>query len=283
MVLDRAATLEKNSLHPIATAIVHAAEGARADGGIQPVIPADTATDINVVNRGVTGMIAGTEHRVGHPSLFEDWGITSEVRSQIQSIRTAGRIPVLVGWDSTVHGVIAVGDEERADWQTVTTALAERDIRVVVLSGDDSGADSTFAQDASVDEVFAGVPPEGKVEMIRRVRQSERVAMVGDGSNDAPALAAADIGIAVGDATDLAIDAADAVIIEDDLSRVLDVLSLTRRTNRRIKQNLGWAFLYNSVAIPLAIVGVLNPLFAAIAMASSSILVVVNSSRQLLS
>lgn len=282
-VLDRAAILEQNSLHPIATAIVREAEEARTDGGTQRVAVADEATNIEVVNRGVTGTIAGTEHRVGHPSLFEDWGIPSQARSQIQSIRNSGRIPVVVGWDSTIHGVIAVGDKARDDWRAFTTTLAARGIRVVVLTGDESGADSSFAKDSSVDEVFAGVPPEGKAEMIRRVRQSEQVAMVGDGSNDAPALAAADIGIAVGTATDLAIDAADAVILDDDLSLVLDVFDLSHGTNRRIKQNLGWAFLYNTIAIPLALAGVLNPLFAAVAMASSSIFVVVNSSRQFVS
>ncbi len=281
-LLTRAAMLEEHSLHPIAAAIVRKADSFRADGGSLQAGTADV-TDVEVVNRGVVGRIAGSEHRVGHPALFEAWGIPVSVRSQIQSIRDAGRIPVVVGWDETVKGVLAVGDAERENWREVTAALASQGIRVVVLTGDESGAVSQFEHDDSVDAVFAGVPPEGKAAMIRRVRQSEPVAMVGDGSNDAPALAAADIGIAVGRATDLAIDAADVVLLEDDLSRVLDVFALTRGTNRRIKQNLGWAFLYNSVAIPLALTGLLNPLFAAAAMASSSMLVVINSSRRLLS
>lgn len=281
-VLDRAAVLEQNSLHPIARAILQKAEGTWTDGGSLEVSSTEEATDVTVLNRGVTGTIAGTEHRVGHPSLFDDWGIPASVHSQIESIQAAGRISVLIGWAGTIQGIIEVGDAERDDWRAVTTALAARGHRVVVLTGDESGADRSFAEHESVDDVFAGVPPEGKAELIRRVRQSERVAMVGDGSNDAPALAAADIGIAVGNATDLAIDAADAVILEDELSRVLDVFALTRGTNRRIKQNLGWAFLYNSIAIPLAVGGLLNPLFAAVAMASSSILVVLNSSRELL-
>jgi Cu2+-exporting ATPase len=155
------------------------------------------------------------------------------------------------------------------------------DHRVVVLSGDAEAAMSRYASHPGVDDVYAGVPPEGKAETVRRLAETERVAMVGDGSNDAPALAAADVGVAMAGGTQLAGDAADAVVVVDDLTAVPAVFDVAGGARRRIRGNLAWAFLYNAVAIPLAVAGVLNPLFAAVAMASSSLLVVANSSRAL--
>jgi len=196
-----------------------------------------------------------------------------------ETAREAGRVPVFVGWDGSVVGVLVVGDEVREGWEAVVTDLAEGGRRVVVLTGDSAAAAGRFEDHPAVDETFAEVPPEAKAETVRRLAATERVAMVGDGSNDAPALAAADLGVSVASGTDLATDAADAVLLEDRLAAVPELFAVTRGTNRRLKQNLGWAFVYNAVAIPLAIAGVLNPLLAALAMATSSILVVTNSAR----
>jgi Cu2+-exporting ATPase len=175
--------------------------------------------------------------------------------------------------------VLVVGDEVRDGWDDLVSDLDDRGKRVVVLTGDSRAAARRFEAHPAVDEVFAEVPPEAKAETVRRLGGRERVAMVGDGSNDAPALAAADLGVSVASGTDLAADAADAVLLEDRLSAIPELFAVTRGTNRRIRENLGWAFAYNAVAIPLAITGVLNPLLAAIAMGTSSILVVSNSSR----
>jgi len=177
--------------------------------------------------------------------------------------------------------VVVVGDELREGWEAVVTRLAEDGRRVVVLTGDSMAAASRFREHPAVAETFAEVPPEAKAETVRRLAAEGRVAMVGDGSNDAPALAAADLGVSVASGTDLAADAADAVLLDDRLEAIPELFTLTRGTNRRITVNLGWAFLYNAIAIPLAITGLLNPLFAALAMAASSIVVVTNSARRI--
>ena len=196
-----------------------------------------------------------------------------------EAARDDGRVPVFVGWEGSVVGVLVVGDEVRDGWEDVVTDLAEGERRVVVLTGDSPEAARRFEDHPAIDEVFAAVPPEAKAETVRRLAATERVAMVGDGSNDAPALAAADLGVSIASGTDLAADAADAVLLEDRLAAIPELFAVTRGTNRRLKQNLGWAFVYNAVAIPMAVSGVLNPLLAALAMATSSVLVVSNSAR----
>jgi Cu2+-exporting ATPase len=173
---------------------------------------------------------------------------------------------------------VVAGDDPRPEWRDVVARVADEGREVVVLTGDGSAAADRFRDHPDVTEVYAGVPPEAKAETVRRLGRDRTVAMVGDGSNDAPALAAADLGIAVAGGTELAIDAAGAVVT-GGLESVPAVFEATAATNRRIRQNLGWAFLYNVVAVPLALVGLINPLFAALAMATSSLLVVANSSR----
>ena len=302
-VRQRAAALERASVHPIAEAIVDAvadgeksgAPAAATDGGTTTGIetaspgsdaglsspPSPSATDVSVTDRGVSGVIEGDEVVVGHRSLFEDdaWTLPRSLREAGDDARNDGRVPVYVGWDGAVAGVLVVGDEVREGWESVVTDLAEDGRRVVVLTGDAAAAARRFEDHPAVDETFAEVPPEAKAETVRRLAATERVAMVGDGSNDAPALAAADLGVSVASGTDLAADAADAVLLEDRLSAIPELFAVTRGTNRRLKQNLGWALVYNAVAIPMAVSGVLNPLLAALAMATSSILVVTNSAR----
>ena len=316
-VLERAATLERASAHPIAAAIVDAAGGGSgenhgasgsnpaptpgrtgttdggvdaASGGGQAGDPDDGrgsatgapgAVDVTVSDRGVEGRIDGDRVVVGHRSLFpgSEWSLPDRLVRAGAEAESTGHVPVYVGWNGVVRGVLAVGDEVRDEWEELVEELDARGKRVVVLTGDSLAAARRFENHPAIDEVFAEVPPEAKAETVRRIGATERVAMVGDGSNDAPALAAADLGISIASGTDLAADAADAVLLEDRLSAIPELFDVTAGTNRRLKENLGWAFVYNGVAIPLAITGALNPLLAALAMGASSLLVVSNSAR----
>ncbi|SEK48825.1 heavy metal translocating P-type ATPase [Haloferax larsenii] len=286
--LEAAAALERFSAHPLATAVVEAAEERELD---IPDLPADAVT---VHDRGVSGVVEGSESDtgvaegervvVGHPALLRDEGmaIGDDLAEAIDAAREEGAVPVVVGRGDSAQAVLVVGDEPRDEWDDVVAAVADNGRRdVVVLTGDSERAARRFRDHPDVTDVFAGVPPEAKAETVDRLRRRGTVAMVGDGSNDAPALAAADIGIALGTGTDIAGDAADAVLVGRDIDAVPDVFSLSAGVNRRIRGNLTWAFGYNAVAIPLAVLGVLNPLFAAIAMGTSSLLVVANSSRSL--
>jgi Cu2+-exporting ATPase len=304
-VRRRAAAVERASAHPIAEAIVAAADDAvdaddptpATDGGAAraagtsapddgdddapPSVADISVTDVTVSDRGVRGRIDGDAVVVGHRSLFDGaaWAVPASLDAAGEAARADGRVPVFVGWAGAAVGVLAVGDEVRDGWSEVVADLAEGGRRVVVLTGDAPEAARRFEDHPAVDEVFAAVPPEAKAETVRRIAATERVAMVGDGSNDAPALAAADLGVSIASGTDLAADAADAVLLEDRLAAIPELFAVTRGTNRRLRQNLGWAFAYNAAAIPMALAGVLNPLLAALAMATSSVLVVTNSAR----
>ncbi|ELY91773.1 heavy metal translocating P-type ATPase [Natrialba hulunbeirensis JCM 10989] len=273
----RAAAVEALSEHPIAEAIVSDAPGADSADHARA-----TVAEFERDQRGVSGLVDGERVTVGHPDYLRDRGheLSSRLEESAEEARTAGDVPVAVGWDGRVQGVLVVGDAPREEWRAAVNSLADGR-EVIVLTGDDGGAADRFREVAGVDEVFAGVPPAAKAETIRRLQSRGTVAMVGDGSNDAPALAAADIGIAMGSATKIATDAADAVIVSNDLSAVPETFDLAAGTHSRIRQNLGWAFVYNAIAIPLAVTGLLNPLFAALAMAASSALVVINSARSL--
>jgi Cu2+-exporting ATPase len=312
-----AARVERYSRHPVAEAVVEAAAGdgteagdGDREGGAAGTTP--TATDGGVVDedrtasvgeggsresvevddgvtdaashpRGVSALVEGREVVVGHPALLRDrsYDVPAAVESRVESAREAGTVPVVVGHDGEVVGLLVVGDDPREEWDRVVGRVAADGRRVVVLTGDDERATARFREHPDVAEVFAGVPPAGKAETVRRLRASGPVAMVGDGSNDAPALAEADVGVALASGTDLATEAADAVVVDRGLDAVPEVLALATATHGRIRTNLGWAFCYNAVAVPLAATGLLNPLFAALAMGASSLLVVANSSRSL--
>ncbi|MFC4544040.1 heavy metal translocating P-type ATPase [Halosolutus amylolyticus] len=302
-LLARAGAVEALSEHPIGAAIAEAA-GTAAEGddedesgdgavdGNEAVAdrPASAAVDtferdsrgVSAIVEDGTGASEGDRVVVGHPDYLRERGhvVPESLDPAIERARSSGDVPVVVGWDGRARGVIVVGDAPREAWrEAVETLSAGREI--VVLTGDEGAAADRFRDVDAVDEVFAGVPPEAKAETVRRLRSRGTVAMVGDGSNDAPALAAADVGIAMGSGTKLATEAADAVIVGDDLGAVAETFSIAAGTHRRIRQNLAWAFAYNAIAIPLAITGLLNPLFAAVAMAGSSVIVVVNSSRSI--
>jgi Cu2+-exporting ATPase len=304
-LLRLAAALEERSAHPVGQAIaaVHAGGGdledagavsdpdaaspAVADGGAaESTEPNDTlpVTDFESHARGVSGVVDGIEVVVGHPDLFDErgWAVPNGIREAVAAARDVGRVPVAVGRDGAAEGVVVVGDELREGWEETVTALADSGVEVVVLTGDDERAATVFREHDAIASVFAGVPPEGKAETVERLKASGQTVMVGDGTNDAPALAAADLGVALGGGTAMAADAADVAIVDDNLDSVATVFELSRAAGRRVKGNIGWALCYNAIAIPLAVTGLLNPLFAAVAMGASSLLVVTNSSRPLL-
>jgi Cu2+-exporting ATPase len=263
-------------------------EGPPSPDGTAAADDGPTVRDVRTHDAGIEGRVDGERVLVGHPRLFEaeGWPLPDDLRERAERARNDGDVPVFVGRGdgaaSDDIGLAVVGDEPRPEWETVVTDLADRGVDVVVLTGDDDRAAQRFRDHDAVSQVFAGVPPAAKAETVARLGEDQRVAMVGDGTNDAPALARADLGIAMGGGTALAADAADVAILEDDLGAIETTFALARATRRRVRSNVAWAFVYNAVAVPLALVGALNPLFAAAAMATSSLLVVTNSTRDLL-
>ncbi len=293
--LRLAAAVERFASHPVADAILDAAvrdestveTGAVADGGTveQRVAANDSdrlpeATDFTRhPGEGVSATVGSHRVVAGTPALIEErvGEIPKRVAARIKTIEQQGGLPVVVGWDGRARGAITVADEERSGWKSAVETFEDR--RIVILTGDAEAGAERFREHPTVDTVFAGVPPDGKVETVRRLATEGTTVMVGDGTNDAPALAAADLGIAMGDGTARAIDAADVVVSDNDLTALEDVFDLASGTRRRIRENILWAFLYNAVAVPLAVLGLINPLFAAVAMSASSIIVVTNSRR----
>jgi heavy metal translocating P-type ATPase len=297
-LLAAAAQLERRVSHPAASAIVSAygREG-RADGGVADVDGrSDGAVDAPGEERpgavesfdsypdGVGGVVDGSEVLVGHPDRFEaeGWTVGDDLASRVREARGFGRLPVLVGREGRADGIVVVGDEPREGWDGAVSGLHERGVDVVVLTGDDEAATDYFRDHPGVTHVFAGVPPAGKTEAVRRLQAEGEVTMVGDGTNDAPALAEADLGVSLGSGTAIASDAADLVIVDDDLSAVGRAFDLARAAGRRLTQNTRLALLYNVFAVPLALVGFLNPLLVMTAVVAAVGLVGANSSRDLL-
>ncbi len=259
-----AAAVERRSAHPIARAISRLSDEHHAE---ELVIHA---------GRGATGVVDGHRVAVGSRTMFATlgWEISEDISQFEQSVEPGEGVVSFVGWNGKAEGAIVTHDQSRKEWRDVVNRLRKR-VRVVLLTG----AEKPGGYEEEFDEVYAGVPPEAKAAVIHQLRSKGTVVMIGDGSNDAPGLAAADLGIAFGAPTALATDAADVIIPGNRLEWIFDAFDLIATTRRRIRQNLGWALLYNAIAIPLALTGTLNPLFAALAMASSSLLVIWNSSR----
>ncbi|MCQ4332953.1 cation-translocating P-type ATPase [Natronomonas sp. F2-12] len=297
--LELAAAVERFASHPVAEAILEAAasDGSEsrsdvaADGGVAgDLAGADTAVGevpeacdfVRHPGEGVAATVGERRVVAGTPGLLEErvGPVPDGLADRIEAVERDGGLPIVVGWDGRARGVITVADRERTEWEAAVESFEDREI--VILTGDSGAGTERFRQHPAVDTVFTGVPPDGKVETVRRLAAGGTTVMVGDGTNDAPALAAADLGIAMGDGTARAIDAADVVVNDSDLTAVEDVFDLADGTRRRIRENILWAFLYNAVAIPLAVLGLINPLFAAVAMAASSLIVVTNSRRPVL-
>ncbi len=279
-LLTLAAALEKRSEHPLARAVMH-----RAD---EEKLSITEISDFRALpGNGLTATLCGEELLGGSLSFISTKAqIPSDLRMKAESLAEEGKTPLFFAKGGRLAGIIAVADVMKEDSPAAITALRNMGIRVVMLTGDNERTARAIGRQAGVDEVIAGVLPEGKENVIRTLQKKGKVAMVGDGINDAPALTRADIGIAIGAGTDVAIDAADVVLMKSQLSDVPAAIRLSRATLRNIHENLFWAFFYNVIGIPLA-AGVwiplfgwtLNPMFGAAAMSLSSFCVVSNALR----
>ena len=279
-LLTLAAALEKRSEHPLARAVLH-----RADE--EKLSIAEISDFRALPGNGLTATLGGEELLGGSLSFISTKAqIPSDLRTKAESLAEEGKTPLLFAKGGRLAGIIAVADVMKEDSPAAIAALRNMGIRVVMLTGDNERTARAIGRQAGVDEVIAGVLPEGKENVIRTLQKKGKVAMVGDGINDAPALTRADIGIAIGAGTDVAIDAADVVLMKSQLSDVPAAIRLSRATLRNIHENLFWAFFYNVIGIPLA-AGVwiplfgwtLNPMFGAAAMSLSSFCVVSNALR----
>ncbi|MFX0539609.1 heavy metal translocating P-type ATPase [Ornithinimicrobium sp. Y1847] len=274
-LLRLAGGLEDYSEHPIARAI---AAGATAQVG---ELPAPESFE-NIEGKGVQGVVDGHAVVAGREALLTDWSmrLDEDLKSAKQTAESEGKTAIAVGWDGQARGVLVVSDQIKPTSAQAIAQFKELGLTPVLLTGDNQTVAEQVAAEVGITEVIAEVLPKDKVDVVARLQdQGKVVAMVGDGVNDAPALAQADLGLAMGTGTDVAIEAADITLVRGDLRAAADAIRLSRKTLRTIKQNLFWAFGYNTIAIPIAAFGLLNPMLAGAAMAFSSVSVVANSLR----
>ena len=278
-LLRLACALERKSEHPLARAIRHRAE---EDG-----LEAEEVMDFRALpGNGLTASLGSSVLTGGNQKFISTRAeVPEDLKAQADRLAEVGKTPLFFARDGRLAGIIAVADVIKEDSPQAVRELQNMGIRVVMLTGDNERTARAIGKQAGVDEVIAGVLPEGKESVIRSLKEQGKVAMVGDGINDAPALTRADLGIAIGAGTDVAIDAADVVLMKSRLSDVPAAIRLSRATLRNIHQNLFWAFFYNTIGIPLAagvfiLLGLtLNPMFGAAAMSLSSFCVVSNALR----
>ncbi|MCR8671505.1 cation-translocating P-type ATPase, partial [Agrococcus sp. HG114] len=240
------------------------------------------ATDVRAAQgAGVVGVVEARAVQVGKPEwLASDWGVTmpAELADAFDAHEGKGATALAVAWDGRMRAVVAVRDTVKATSRAAVERLDGLGIEVVMLTGDHERAARAVADEVGIRRVVAGVSPAGKLDVVRAEQaRGAKVAMAGDGVNDAAALAAADLGLAMGTGTDAAQQAADITLVHGDLAGAADAIALSRRTLRTIRGNLFWAFAYNVLAIPLAMAGMLSPLIAGAAMAFSSVFVVLHS------
>ncbi|MGW0790059.1 heavy metal translocating P-type ATPase [Streptomyces sp. NPDC002911] len=274
-VLRLAGALEHSSEHPIARAV---AEGAAGTLGVLPA-PEDFT---NVPGLGVQGVVEGHTVLVGREKLLAEWAIElpEELRNAKDLAEKDGRTVIAVAWDGEAHAVLEVADAVKETSAEAVRRLRALGLTPVLLTGDNKAVAASVAAEVGIDEVIAEVMPQDKAEVVRKLQAEGRsVAMVGDGVNDAAALAQADLGLSMGTGTDAAIEAGDLTLVRGDLRVAADAIRLSRRTLGTIRSNLFWAFAYNVAALPLAAAGLLNPMIAGAAMAFSSVFVVGNSLR----
>lgn len=273
-LLSMTAAAEKLSEHPLAEAIVAGA----VERGL--VLPAAEQFD-NVPGRGITAVVSEQQVMVGTRRMMEDNNLDiSEWTPLMKKLEEAGKTAMLVAVDGAIAGVIAVADTIKPTSKAAVATLHEMGIEVVMITGDNKITAEAIAKQAGIRTVLAEVLPEGKAEEVRKLqRNGTKVAMVGDGINDAPALATADTGMAIGTGTDVAMEAADITLMRGDLKSIPDAIMMSRKTMRNIKQNLFWALAYNTIGIPIAALGFLAPWLAGAAMAFSSVSVVLNALR----
>jgi Cu+-exporting ATPase len=281
-VLRLAGAVEDASEHPVAAAVADGArdrlDGSLPDGKLPPVEDFASAQGL-----GASGTVLGHVVAVGRRSWLESqWSARTppDLAAKAVAAEAAGQTVVFAAWDGKVQGMLAVADAIKPTSAAAIARLKSMGLHPVLLTGDNDRAARAVADAVGIGEVISGVLPAGKVAAVRRLQDAGRVvAMAGDGVNDAAALAQADLGLAMGTGTDAAIEASDLTLVRSDLLAVPDAIELSRRTLATIKGNLFWAFGYNTAAIPLAALGLLNPLIAAAAMAFSSLFVVTNSLR----
>lgn len=281
-LLQIAGSLEKGSEHPLAEAIVNYC--------VTNNISLEKVTDFNALfGKGIEGTVSGTHYFAGNEKMMEEKGISlsTEQKNQIQALAKQGRTPLLFADGKQFLGIVAVADVVKTTSKEAVQKFRDYGIHVIMLTGDNEVTAQAIKEQVGIDEVIAGVLPTQKEEKISALKQAgHKVAMIGDGVNDAPALASADVGIAIGAGTDVAIESADIVLMKNDLLDAVGAVKLSKAVIRNIKENLFWAFFYNSIGIPLA-AGVLyplfqiklNPMFGAAAMSLSSVCVVSNALR----
>ncbi|MCI2266218.1 heavy metal translocating P-type ATPase [Sediminivirga luteola] len=274
-LLRLAGALEDYSEHPIAQAI---AAGATAEVGELPT----SESFENIEGKGVQGVVDGHAVLAGRESLLAEWSqhLDDDLKTAKRSAESQGKTAIAIGWDGAARGVLVVSDQIKPTSAEAIRQFTELGLTPVLLTGDNQAVAEQVAAEVGIIQVIAEVLPKDKVDVVARLQDGGKVvAMVGDGVNDAPALAQADLGLAMGTGTDVAIEAADITLVRGDLRAAADAIRLARRTLRTIKTNLFWAFAYNTAAIPLAAFGLLNPMLAGAAMALSSVFVVTNSLR----